>query len=141
MWILYGDWEMHNALWSLYFWRFIWVSFHLYGQENISFELEKLRTELRHARGMYAIAQSETIDASLKVNVCFLLLFYWLLNPLNCCFSLENYFPRSWILTKLVNSSNEYLFVVFYYFIFSFFVFISPFIKDFNYATSLSAYI
>ncbi|KAG6649055.1 U-box domain-containing protein 35-like isoform X2 [Carya illinoinensis] len=36
-------------------------------QENISFELEKLRTELRHARGMYAIAQSETIDASLKL--------------------------------------------------------------------------
>ncbi|KAF5456243.1 hypothetical protein F2P56_025744 [Juglans regia] len=36
-------------------------------QENISFELEKLRTELRHARGMYAMAQSETIDASLKL--------------------------------------------------------------------------
>ncbi|XVF54924.1 hypothetical protein PTKIN_Ptkin05aG0219800 [Pterospermum kingtungense] len=37
-------------------------------QVNINFELEKLRTELRHVRGMYAIAQSETIDASRKLN-------------------------------------------------------------------------
>ncbi|CAK9139917.1 unnamed protein product [Ilex paraguariensis] len=36
--------------------------------DNINFELEKLRIELRHARGMYAIAQSETIDASRKLN-------------------------------------------------------------------------
>ncbi|OMO52195.1 hypothetical protein COLO4_37371 [Corchorus olitorius] len=35
---------------------------------NINFELEKLRTELRHLRGMYAIAQSETIDASRKLS-------------------------------------------------------------------------
>ncbi|OMO94849.1 hypothetical protein CCACVL1_05766 [Corchorus capsularis] len=37
-------------------------------QVNINFELEKLRTELRHLRGMYAIAQSETIDASRKLS-------------------------------------------------------------------------
>ncbi|XP_052187044.1 U-box domain-containing protein 35-like isoform X2 [Diospyros lotus] len=37
-------------------------------QINVNFELEKLRIELRHIRGMYAIAQSETIDASRKVN-------------------------------------------------------------------------
>ncbi|XVF11237.1 hypothetical protein REPUB_Repub08aG0009100 [Reevesia pubescens] len=37
-------------------------------QVNINFELEKLRTELRHVRGMYAIAQSETIDASRKLS-------------------------------------------------------------------------
>lgn len=37
-------------------------------QESIDFELEKLRIELRHVRGMYAIAQSETIDASRKLN-------------------------------------------------------------------------
>lgn len=38
-------------------------------QVNINFELEKLRIELRHARGMYAVAQSETIDASRKLNI------------------------------------------------------------------------
>lgn len=38
-------------------------------QEDISFELEKLRTELRHVRGMYAIAQSEAIDASRQVSL------------------------------------------------------------------------
>ncbi|XP_022771567.1 U-box domain-containing protein 35 isoform X4 [Durio zibethinus] len=38
-------------------------------QVNINFELEKLRTELRHIQGMYAIAQSETIDASRKLNI------------------------------------------------------------------------
>ncbi|XVF08510.1 hypothetical protein REPUB_Repub07fG0009300 [Reevesia pubescens] len=37
-------------------------------QVNINFEVEKLRTELRHVRGMYAIARSETIDASRKFN-------------------------------------------------------------------------
>ncbi|KAG4190636.1 hypothetical protein ERO13_A07G042900v2 [Gossypium hirsutum] len=35
---------------------------------NINFELEKLRTELRHIREMHAAAQSETIDASQKLN-------------------------------------------------------------------------
>ncbi|XP_022738516.1 LOW QUALITY PROTEIN: U-box domain-containing protein 35-like [Durio zibethinus] len=38
-------------------------------QVNVNFELEKLRIELRHVRGMYAIAQSETIDASQKLNI------------------------------------------------------------------------
>ncbi|KAD5961339.1 hypothetical protein E3N88_12812 [Mikania micrantha] len=38
-------------------------------QDNtVSLELEKLRLELRHIRGMYAIAQSETLDASRKLN-------------------------------------------------------------------------
>ncbi|KAF5800345.1 putative protein kinase RLK-Pelle-RLCK-IXb family [Helianthus annuus] len=38
-------------------------------QDNsINFELEKLRVELRHVRGMYAIAQSESLDASRKLN-------------------------------------------------------------------------
>ena len=37
-------------------------------QVDINFELEKLRTELRHVRGIYAIAQSEAIDASRKVS-------------------------------------------------------------------------
>ncbi|KAI8564516.1 hypothetical protein RHMOL_Rhmol03G0187700 [Rhododendron molle] len=37
-------------------------------QMNVDFELEKLRIELRHIRGMYAMAQSEAIDASRKVN-------------------------------------------------------------------------
>ncbi|KAK4363489.1 hypothetical protein RND71_018730 [Anisodus tanguticus] len=35
---------------------------------DINFELEKLRTELRHTRGMYAVAQTEVIDASRKIN-------------------------------------------------------------------------
>ncbi|XP_062092221.1 U-box domain-containing protein 35-like isoform X2 [Humulus lupulus] len=35
---------------------------------NINFELEKLRIELRHAKGMYAMAQSETNDASRKLK-------------------------------------------------------------------------
>lgn len=38
-------------------------------QGNINFELEKLRTELRHVRGMYAIAQKEAMDASRKVSL------------------------------------------------------------------------
>ncbi|KAJ7949484.1 U-box domain-containing protein kinase family protein [Quillaja saponaria] len=37
-------------------------------QANINFELEKLRIELRHVRGMHALAQSENIDASRKLN-------------------------------------------------------------------------
>lgn len=37
-------------------------------EEDINFELEKLRTELRHTRGMYAVAQTEVIDASRKIN-------------------------------------------------------------------------
>ncbi|XP_011654847.1 U-box domain-containing protein 35 isoform X2 [Cucumis sativus] len=37
-------------------------------QADVSFELEKLRIELRHARGMFAIAQRETIDASRELN-------------------------------------------------------------------------
>lgn len=36
-------------------------------QVNINFELEKLRIELRHVRGMYAIAQNEANDASRKL--------------------------------------------------------------------------
>ncbi|XP_017258655.1 U-box domain-containing protein 35 isoform X1 [Daucus carota subsp. sativus] len=35
---------------------------------NVSFELEKLKIELRHIQGMYALAQSETMDASRKLN-------------------------------------------------------------------------
>ncbi|XP_073305990.1 U-box domain-containing protein 35 isoform X1 [Primulina huaijiensis] len=37
-------------------------------QANINFELEKLRIELRHVRGMYAMAQGEAIEASRKLN-------------------------------------------------------------------------
>ncbi|KAG8652797.1 U-box domain-containing protein 35 isoform X3 [Manihot esculenta] len=37
-------------------------------QANINFELEKLRIELRHVRGIYAMAQNEAIDASRKLN-------------------------------------------------------------------------
>ncbi|KAJ6395018.1 hypothetical protein OIU77_024099 [Salix suchowensis] len=37
-------------------------------QENINFELEKLRIELRHAQGVNAVAKSETIDASRKLE-------------------------------------------------------------------------
>nr|XP_043629465.1 U-box domain-containing protein 35-like isoform X2 [Erigeron canadensis] len=38
-------------------------------QDNaINFELEKMRVELRHIRGMYAIAQTETFDASRRLN-------------------------------------------------------------------------
>lgn len=35
---------------------------------NKDFELEKLKIELRHIKGMYAVAQSEVIDASKKVH-------------------------------------------------------------------------
>ncbi|KAI3800067.1 hypothetical protein L1987_35375 [Smallanthus sonchifolius] len=35
---------------------------------NINFELEKIRVEIRHFRGMYAIAQSEAFDASRRLN-------------------------------------------------------------------------
>ncbi|KDP22458.1 hypothetical protein JCGZ_26289 [Jatropha curcas] len=37
-------------------------------EKNIDFELEKLRIELRHVQGIYAMAQSEAIDASRKLN-------------------------------------------------------------------------
>nr|GMC61869.1 U-box domain-containing protein 35-like [Ipomoea batatas] len=37
-------------------------------QVNINFELEKLRIELRHIRGMYAMAQTEAVDASRKIS-------------------------------------------------------------------------
>ncbi|KAL3524129.1 hypothetical protein ACH5RR_016963 [Cinchona calisaya] len=37
-------------------------------QTNINFELEKIRIELRHLRGMYAVAQNEAVDASRKLN-------------------------------------------------------------------------
>uniref|UniRef100_A0A2P2LNW5 RING-type E3 ubiquitin transferase n=1 Tax=Rhizophora mucronata TaxID=61149 RepID=A0A2P2LNW5_RHIMU len=37
-------------------------------QVHINFELEKLKIELRHFRGMYAVAQTEAIDASRKWN-------------------------------------------------------------------------
>ncbi|TXG70590.1 hypothetical protein EZV62_005525 [Acer yangbiense] len=37
-------------------------------QVNINFELDKLRIELRHIRGMYAMAQNEALDASRKVS-------------------------------------------------------------------------
>ncbi|KAK9060980.1 hypothetical protein SSX86_018160 [Deinandra increscens subsp. villosa] len=35
---------------------------------NVNFELEKLRVEIRHFRGMYAMAQNETFDASRRLN-------------------------------------------------------------------------
>ncbi|GER46549.1 kinase family protein [Striga asiatica] len=35
---------------------------------NINLELEKLRTELTHIRGMYAVAQGEAIEASRKLS-------------------------------------------------------------------------
>ncbi|CAI0449642.1 unnamed protein product [Linum tenue] len=37
-------------------------------QANFNFELEKLRLELRHARGVYAMAQTEAMDASRKLS-------------------------------------------------------------------------
>lgn len=37
-------------------------------QIDINFELEKLRIELRHLQGMYAMAQNEAMDASRKLN-------------------------------------------------------------------------
>ncbi|XP_041994968.1 U-box domain-containing protein 35-like isoform X1 [Salvia splendens] len=37
-------------------------------QDDVNFELEKLRIELRHIREMYAMAQGEAIDASRKLN-------------------------------------------------------------------------
>ncbi|CAM9002571.1 unnamed protein product [Rhodiola kirilowii] len=36
-------------------------------QEFFNLELEKLKIELRHVRGMYAVAQTETLDASSKI--------------------------------------------------------------------------
>ncbi|XP_009771774.1 U-box domain-containing protein 35-like [Nicotiana sylvestris] len=40
----------------------------LRNEVDINFELEKLRTELRHTQGMYAVAQTEVLDASRKMN-------------------------------------------------------------------------
>lgn len=37
-------------------------------QVNLNFEIEKLRAELRHVQEMYAVAQTETYDASRKVK-------------------------------------------------------------------------
>ncbi|KAL5810799.1 hypothetical protein ACOSQ4_027367 [Xanthoceras sorbifolium] len=37
-------------------------------QVNINFELEKLKIELRHIRGMYAMAQNEALDATRKMS-------------------------------------------------------------------------
>ncbi|XP_010546140.1 PREDICTED: U-box domain-containing protein 51 isoform X2 [Tarenaya hassleriana] len=37
-------------------------------QMNVDFELEKLKIELRHVRGMYAMAQTEIMDASRKLQ-------------------------------------------------------------------------
>lgn len=37
-------------------------------QVNLNFEIEKLRTELRHVQEMYAVAQTESFDASRKVK-------------------------------------------------------------------------
>nr|DAD47154.1 TPA_asm: hypothetical protein HUJ06_017091 [Nelumbo nucifera] len=37
-------------------------------QVDINFELERLRIELRHVRGMYAMAQNEILDASWRLN-------------------------------------------------------------------------
>lgn len=37
-------------------------------QVNIDLEVEKLRTELGHVRGIYAMTQIETLDASFKVR-------------------------------------------------------------------------
>ncbi|KAL5148123.1 U-box domain-containing protein 35 [Glycine soja] len=38
------------------------------GQAKFNLELEKLRIELRHAQGLHAVAQSEKIEASRKLN-------------------------------------------------------------------------
>ncbi|MCL7048422.1 hypothetical protein MKW94_028750 [Papaver nudicaule] len=37
-------------------------------QVDINFELERLRVEIRHVRGMFAVAQSETINASRQLK-------------------------------------------------------------------------
>ncbi|KFK27907.1 kinase family protein [Arabis alpina] len=37
-------------------------------QVNLSFEIEKLRAELKHVQEMYAVAQTETVDASKKLT-------------------------------------------------------------------------
>ncbi|KAL8160301.1 hypothetical protein V2J09_001838 [Rumex salicifolius] len=41
---------------------------HLSPPQSQDMELERLRMELRHIRGMYTIAQTETIDATKKLN-------------------------------------------------------------------------
>lgn len=47
-----------------------YVGFFVNSQMNKDFELEKLKIELRHIKGMYEVAQSEVIDASKKVHIC-----------------------------------------------------------------------
>ncbi|XP_047316155.1 U-box domain-containing protein 35-like isoform X2 [Impatiens glandulifera] len=37
-------------------------------QDNLNFEMERLRIELRHVRGMYALAENEAIGASRKAS-------------------------------------------------------------------------
>ncbi|KAH1248229.1 U-box domain-containing protein 35 [Glycine max] len=41
---------------------------YLFDQAKFNLELEKLRIELRHAQGLHAVAQSEKIEASRKLN-------------------------------------------------------------------------
>lgn len=36
---------------------------------NLTFEIEKLRSELQHLQEMYAMAQNENVDASKKVQL------------------------------------------------------------------------
>lgn len=38
-------------------------------QVNLSFEVDKLKAELRHIQEMYAVAQTEIFDASRKVRL------------------------------------------------------------------------
>lgn len=56
------------------------VNLVLCSQADINFELERLRIELRHIRGMYAMAQGEAIDASRKVRFASITEFLWLLH-------------------------------------------------------------
>ncbi|CAN6912697.1 unnamed protein product [Brassica oleracea] len=46
------------------------ISFHSFNdnQVNLTFEIEKLRSELQHLQEMYAMAQNENVDASKKLN-------------------------------------------------------------------------
>ncbi|KAK3221133.1 hypothetical protein Dsin_015103 [Dipteronia sinensis] len=46
----------------------VFTEFSSESQVDINFELDKLRIELRHIRGMYAMAQNEALDASRKVS-------------------------------------------------------------------------
>ncbi|KAH9310129.1 hypothetical protein KI387_038040, partial [Taxus chinensis] len=40
----------------------------LHDQQNVMFELEKLKVELKHTLGMYSLAWQEAIDARIKAN-------------------------------------------------------------------------